>query len=87
METKKRSCIDVKVPEIGFVKTDEQPDEECINCILDDILNTPEGETRDAWIAFYTEGRMMLNCARTGKSYIVTKEFFNNIQRKNYNAF
>lgn len=79
METKKRSCVNIQIPEFGFVKTDEQPDENCIDCILDDILSTEEGETRDAWIAIYREGRMMLNCARTGKCYLINKEFFDSI--------
>lgn len=79
MKTEKRSCVGIEVPETGFFKTDEQPDEDCINCILDDILATPEGEIRDLWIAIYREGRMSLNCARTGKSYMINAEFFNTI--------
>lgn len=80
METKlKTKCIDLANPYSEFSPTNEDPDEACINCILDDILDTKEGEIRDAWINLYKQGLMQLNCARTGKSYMINKEFFNKI--------
>ncbi len=80
METKvKTKCIDLANSYGEFRASNEDPDEDCINCILDDILNTPEGEIRDAWIDLYKKGLIQLNCARTGKSYMINKEFFNRI--------
>lgn len=52
---------------------------ECINCILDDILNTSE-ETRSFWISLYEKESMKIECRLTGKSHLVTKEFFNNVK-------
>ena len=80
METKaKRKCVDLANQYSEFTPSQENPDEDCFNCILDDILDTPEGETRDAWIAIYRQGLMQLNCGRTGKSYMINKEFFDKI--------
>jgi hypothetical protein len=53
---------------------------ECINCILDDILNTPKGITREGWVNLYKEGFMGLHCRLTGKKYIVNEEFLNTIR-------
>ncbi len=76
---KTRKCSEIiSVPD-RFERTKGDPDEECINCILDDILDCKEGETRDGWISLYRQGLMGLNCARTGKSYLINKEFFDKI--------
>ena len=74
-----KSCISLTNEEIEFEPTKENPDEECINCILDDILNTPEGELRDGWIKMYRNGLIQLECKRTKKSYIITQDFFDKI--------
>ncbi len=76
---KQKSCINLADEVFEFESTKENPDEECINCILDDILSVPEGEMRDFWIGIYREGRMKLECKRTMKSYIITQEFFDSI--------
>lgn len=77
MTTKK--CIGISTNHSEFISTNQDPDEGCINCILDDILNTPEGDLRDFWINWYKQGLMRLNCGRTGKSYTINKEFFDKI--------
>jgi hypothetical protein len=74
-----RKCITLSNEEFKFEPTNENPDEDCINCILDDILSVPIGEMRDIWIGIYKEGMMKLNCSKTRKSYMITKEFFNKI--------
>jgi len=79
-ESTNRKCIGLEPSK--FTPTHEDPDEDCINCILDDILDTKEGETRDAWIELYRQGLMKLNCAKTGKSYMITQEFFDRIFTK-----
>lgn len=75
----RRNCAKTTDAVFEFEPTKENPDEECINCILDHILRQEEGEIRDACIAFYKTGMMKLNCSRTRKSYMVTKEFFDKI--------
>lgn len=75
----KKKCINLATSYSEYEPSNEEPDEDCINCILDDILNTKEGETRDAWIELYRKGLMLLNCSRTGKSYIINQDFFNRI--------
>jgi hypothetical protein len=77
--TLNRKCVTLSNNEYDFEPTKENPDEECINCILDDILSVQEGELRDFWIGLYKKGLMKLNCSKTRKSYIITKEFFNRI--------
>ena len=77
--TLKKSCTELASTYTEFGKSEEDPDENCINCILDDILSMPEGELREASIELFRKGLMQLNCARTGKSYMVTQEFFNRI--------
>ena len=67
---------DYKLPE--YTDKDKIP-LECINCILDDILDTPE-ETRKFWISLYEEESMKIECRLTGKSHLITKEFFKNIK-------
>jgi len=74
-----KRCINIADDIFEFEPTKENPDEECINCILDDILNTPEGELRDGWIKMYRNGLIKLECKRTRKSYIITQEFFDKI--------
>ncbi len=76
---RQRSCINIANAIFEFEPTKENPDEDCINCILDDILNTPEGELRDGWIKMYRNGLIKLECKRTRKSYIITQEFFDKI--------
>ncbi len=76
---REKSCINIANEEFEFEPSKENPDEECVNCILDDILNTPEGEMRDGWIKMYRNGLIKLECKRTRKSYIITKEFFDKI--------
>ncbi len=75
----KKSCIKLETSYSEFIKSPDEPDENCINCILDDILSSPEGELRDVCIDLYKKGLMRLDCIRTGKSYMVTQEFFNRI--------
>jgi hypothetical protein len=79
ISTSNRKCITLSNAELEFEPTKENPDEECINCILDDILSVQEGELRDFWIGIYKKGLMGLNCSKTRKSYIITKEFFDKI--------
>lgn len=76
---KTKKCTDIVNNQKRFAFTKENPDEECINCILDDILSFKEERNWEALISLYREGKMMLKCARTGKSYIINKEFFNRI--------
>lgn len=77
--TKSRKCVTISDEKFEFEPTKENPDEECINCILDDILSVQEGELRDFWIGIYKKGQMGLNCSKTRKSYTITKEFFDKI--------
>jgi hypothetical protein len=72
-------CISQSNDECDFEPVKGNPDEECINCILDDILSVQQGELRDFWIGLYKEGLMKLNCSKTRKSYIISKEFFDRI--------
>ena len=76
---KQKRCINIANDVFEFEPSKENPDEECVNCILDDILKTPEGEMRDGWIRMYRNGLIKLECKRTRKSYIITKEFFDKI--------
>jgi hypothetical protein len=82
VSAKTRKCVTLSNEEFEFEPTKENPDEECINCILDDILSKQEGEMRDFWIGIYEKGLMKLNCSKTRKSYIITKEFFDKINPK-----
>lgn len=79
---RKTKCIELVKEYTEFVPSQQNPDEGCINCILDDILETEEGELRDAWIELYKKGLMRLNCAKTGKSYMINKDFFESIFRQ-----
>jgi hypothetical protein len=72
------SCINISSEVFDFELTNENPDEECINCIFEAILGVPEGELRDICIEFYKKGRMRLEYKRTRKSYLITKEFLIN---------
>ncbi len=58
---------------------DEIP-EECINCILDDILSNREPNVKKFWLDLYKEGTMSLHCKLTGKKYVVNEEFFKKIK-------
>jgi len=71
-----RICIKIIDNVSKFEFTLEEPDEECINCILDNILSIPEGELRDISIGLYKDGLMKLECRRTKKSYMITQNFF-----------
>jgi hypothetical protein len=74
-----KNCIEIKDPIVIFMPGEAKPDHHCINCILDDILKFPEGEQRDLRISLYRAGLMQLNCEKTGKSFHVNKDFFDQI--------
>ena len=67
---------DYKLPDT--TDTDKIP-LECINCILDDILSTPE-HVRKSWIKLYEDGSMKLECSLTVKEHLITKEFFDKVK-------
>lgn len=56
--------------------SDEDPDEDCINCMLDRILRIDDPDARSFWIYLHRTGQLSLQCGKTGKTYRITPEFF-----------
>ena len=51
-------------------------DEQCINCVLDELLYIEDSKQRNSWINLLKNGYLEINCRRKRLNYRLLPEFF-----------